>query len=62
MELAALTRRAIADHDSRLAHELSDCLWSILVLAQLYDVDLEKEFLATMNALEHSMAKQPPSP
>jgi len=33
------------------AHELSDRLWSVLVLARLYDVDLEKEFLATMNGL-----------
>ena len=44
--------RAIADTDRKLAHELSDCLWSVLVLAKLYDVDLEKEFLATMTELE----------
>src|SRR5690606_29033011 len=49
--------REIADHDHKLAHELSDCLWSILVLAKLYDIDLEKEFLATMNELEHSTTK-----
>ena len=38
--------------DHKLAHELSDCLWSVLVLAKLYDVDLEKEFFATMNEIE----------
>lgn len=32
--------------DRSLKHELADCLWSVLVLAQLYDVDPEKELLA----------------
>ena len=45
-------RAAKGDVDERLAHELSDCLWSVLVLAKLYDVDLEKEFLGTMAELE----------
>jgi len=40
------------DLDQRLAHELADCLWSVLVLAKLYDVNLEKEFLATMTQIE----------
>lgn len=45
-------RRDVPDVDAKLAHELSDCLWSVLVLAKLYDVDLEKEFLKTMSELE----------
>jgi NTP pyrophosphatase (non-canonical NTP hydrolase) len=44
--------RAVADVDRRLAHELADCLWSVLVLAKLYEVDLEQAFLATMSELE----------
>jgi NTP pyrophosphatase (non-canonical NTP hydrolase) len=36
----------------KLAHELSDCLWSIIVLANKYGVDLEKEFENTMNEIE----------
>jgi len=48
--------RAIPDADRKLAHELSDCLWSVLVLARLYDVDLEKEFLHTMDEIEHKLA------
>ncbi len=44
--------RAMDDVDAKLEHELADCLWSILVLAQKYDVDLEKGFLKTMNDLE----------
>lgn len=50
-------RRVEGDVDAQLAHELSDCLWSVLVLAKLYDLDLEKEFLKTMNELEAGTAK-----
>ena len=49
--------RSIDDADRKLAHELSDCLWSVLVLAKLYEVDLEKEFLATMAGLEAKLAR-----
>jgi NTP pyrophosphatase (non-canonical NTP hydrolase) len=49
--------RPIADVDRKLAHELSDCLWSVLVLARLYDVNLEKEFLATMTEIEARVAR-----
>lgn len=50
--MAKAGARRVDDMDAKLAHELSDCLWSILVLAKLYDVDLEKEFLRTMSELE----------
>jgi NTP pyrophosphatase (non-canonical NTP hydrolase) len=50
--------RDVPDTDRKLAHELADCLWSILVLAQLYSIDLEKEFLSTMDELETSLAVQ----
>lgn len=40
--------RAMEDVDQKLAHELSDCLWSILVLASKYNIDLTKEFQKTM--------------
>jgi NTP pyrophosphatase (non-canonical NTP hydrolase) len=36
--------RPIADVDRKLGHELADCLWSVLVLAELHGVDLEQEF------------------
>ncbi|HEY4160832.1 MAG TPA: DUF3850 domain-containing protein [Candidatus Saccharimonadales bacterium] len=42
--------------DARLAHELADCLWSVLVIANHYGVDLEKEFLSTMDSLEQRVA------
>ncbi|RYG14843.1 MAG: nucleotide pyrophosphohydrolase [Burkholderiales bacterium] len=37
--------RDIDDCHSRLGHELSDCLWSIIVLAHKCGVDLEAEFV-----------------
>ena len=40
--------------DEALAHELADCLWSVLTLADCFDVDLEAAFTQTMAQLgEH---------
>lgn len=50
--------RAIPDAPAKLAHELADCLWSVLVLAKLYDVNLEAAFLDTMNELEAHLKHQ----
>ncbi|MCA9884339.1 MAG: hypothetical protein KC708_15260 [Anaerolineae bacterium] len=44
--------RDIPDVDQKLAHELADCLWSILTLADQYQIDLEQTFLATMDEIE----------
>lgn len=49
--------RAMEDIDQKLAHELSDCLWSILVLASRYDIDLKEEFLKTMDELDSRIEK-----
>src|SRR3989344_3578361 len=37
--------RHYKNQNKKLAHALSDCLWSILVLADGLKIDLEKEFL-----------------
>ncbi|MFZ5496374.1 MAG: MazG nucleotide pyrophosphohydrolase domain-containing protein [Verrucomicrobiota bacterium] len=50
--MAKAGARRADEADRKLAHELGDCLWSVLVLARLYQVDLEKEFLRTMDELE----------
>ena len=55
--MAKAGARRVDDVDAKLAHELSDCLWSVLVLAKLYGCDLEKEFLKTMDELEQGTAK-----
>lgn len=50
--------RPMDDIDGKLAHELSDCLWSVLVLAHKYDIDLSAEFMKTMNELENRIASE----
>lgn len=47
--------RSIPDAEQKLAHELADCLWSILVLSQKVGIDLEGAFLRTMDDLELHM-------
>ena len=37
--------RIIDDLQAKLGHELSDCLWSIIVLANKCGVDLEADFV-----------------
>lgn len=44
--------REIGEVDQKLAHELSDCLWSILVIADKYNIDIEKSFFKTMDEIE----------
>lgn len=44
--------RAMENVDKKLAHELSDCLWSVLVLASKYGIDLASEFQKTMTELD----------
>ena len=48
--------RHIDDVDDKLAHELSDCLWSLLVLADNYGIDLDAAFLQTMDELEQRIS------
>ncbi len=55
--MAKAGARVVDDVDVKLVHELSDCLWSVLVLAKLYGFDLEKEFLKTMDELAQGPAK-----
>lgn len=53
--------RAIPEAREKLAHELADCLWSVLVLAHTYDVDLERAFLRTMDDLEQLIETRQPA-
>lgn len=47
--------RKIDEAEDKLAHELADCLWSVIVLADLYNVDLEEAFVDTMQELEDKL-------
>ncbi len=49
-------KRSIENSKDKLAHELSDCLWSVIALAHIHGVDLENSFLNTMNELEKHLA------
>lgn len=44
--------------DEMLAHELSDCLWCIMVLADELGIDLEKEFADNMAKLHTRIEKE----
>jgi NTP pyrophosphatase (non-canonical NTP hydrolase) len=47
--------RAIPDAEAKLAHELADCLWSAIVLADAYGIGLARAFVDTMDALEKTV-------
>lgn len=49
--------RNVEDVDAKLAHELVDCLWSVLVLANEYDIDLDTAFTNTMDELEERIKR-----
>jgi NTP pyrophosphatase (non-canonical NTP hydrolase) len=55
--MAESGHRNIPDSKRNLEHELADCLWSIIVLANNHDIDLEKSFLETMDTLERRLSK-----
>jgi NTP pyrophosphatase (non-canonical NTP hydrolase) len=50
--------RDISGLDQKLGHELADCLWSVLVLAKLYQVDLEKEYLLMLDSVAAKLETQ----
>ena len=52
---AASSVRNMPHPQENLAHELADCLWSVLVLAEMTGVDLESAFLQTMDGLERGL-------
>jgi NTP pyrophosphatase (non-canonical NTP hydrolase) len=56
--MARAGKRHVDDVDAKLAHELSDCLWSLLILANQYDINLEDVFSKTMNELELRIESQ----
>lgn len=50
--------RPMDNIDEKLAHELADCLWSVLVLADKYGVDLGAEFMRSMDQLEKRISAE----
>lgn len=50
--------RQIPDAKQKIAHELADCLWSTIILAQAFEIDLESAFISTMDQLEQSIIER----
>jgi NTP pyrophosphatase (non-canonical NTP hydrolase) len=50
--MAKANLRPMDNVDDRLAHELADCLWSLLILSDQLGVDLEASFTKTMTELD----------
>jgi NTP pyrophosphatase (non-canonical NTP hydrolase) len=51
-------RREIPNSTEKLAHELADCLWSVIILADAHGIDIEHTFLKTMDELEDHLKGQ----
>ncbi|MFE9141882.1 MazG nucleotide pyrophosphohydrolase domain-containing protein [Streptomyces tubercidicus] len=52
--------REVPGGRAALEHELADCLWSVLILAHRYDVDLEAAFRRTMTELDVAISARLP--
>lgn len=44
---------------NKIPHELADCLWSILVIANELEIDLEEAFLRTLRQLNQGISEAP---
>jgi len=47
--------RTDADVKNEVRHELADCLWSLMIIAQELEIDLEKEFLVNVEYIEQKL-------
>jgi NTP pyrophosphatase (non-canonical NTP hydrolase) len=61
-DLAALVQasegvRQAEDIDTAIGHELSDCLWSVIVLADRLGIDLEAAFTRAMEDLHDHLPR-----
>lgn len=52
------TRDDNPDSKHMFSHELSDCLWSIFILADKYEIDLKESFVENMNQLEQRLIEE----
>ena len=48
-------QREIANSKEKLDAQLAHCLWSVIVLAQMHNVNLETSFMETMDRLENHL-------
>jgi len=50
--------REMDDVDAKLTHEIMDCLWSVLVLAHEYSIDVPAAFMQIMDELDERIDKK----
>jgi NTP pyrophosphatase (non-canonical NTP hydrolase) len=48
-------KRTIANSKEKLESQLAHCLWSVIVLAKMHDINLEQSFMETMDRLENHL-------
>ena len=48
-------KRTIANSKEKLEAQLAHCLWSVIVLAKMRNMDLEQAFMETMDRLENHL-------
>ena len=53
--MAERGKREIANSNEKLGSQLSHCLWSVIVLAKMHNIDLEQSFMETMDKLENHL-------
>jgi NTP pyrophosphatase (non-canonical NTP hydrolase) len=53
--LAQQGQSEIANSKEKLEAQLAHCLWSVVVLAEMHNVDLERAFMEAMDRLENHL-------
>ena len=48
-------QREIANSKEKLEAQLAHCLWSVVVLAQMHNINLENSFMEAMDRLENHL-------
>jgi NTP pyrophosphatase (non-canonical NTP hydrolase) len=48
-------KREIENSKEKLEHELADCLWPVIVLAKMHNIELEQSFVEAMDKLENHL-------
>ena len=54
--------REIPDAAAKLPHDLVDCLWAVMAIADCYGIDLDAAFHSDVAALQTWIAAQPSEP
>lgn len=56
LTMAKEGKRRGSDVDIKMQHELGDCLWSLFMIADEYEIDLQEAFTGTMDELDERLS------